>query len=173
MKNQGNKPIRNTEKVVPICIIGDWRWESTTVILMRLPIIIWWICLKIVDINFIKRLFCRHKVSPFKDDNPIVHPISSIDKGYSKVDCKTDLFSLEPVQVARLILNVNEHATNFFIQHIRRKLSVLERPLTTARGDGKSYIYSNFNPKYAQMATTILRTYYNFCLPYKFMISKN
>lgn len=48
-----------------------------------------------------------------------------------------------------------------------RKLSVLERPLTTARGDGKSYIYSNFNPKYAQMATTILRTYYNFCLPYK------
>lgn len=24
-----------------------------------------------------------------------------------------------------------------------------------------------FNPKYAQMATTILRTYYNFCLPYK------
>jgi len=39
--------------------------------------------------------------------------------------------------------------------------------LTTARGDGKSYIYSNFNPKYAQMALTILRTYYNFCLAYK------
>ena len=30
----------------------------------------------------------------------------------------------------------------------------------------KSYIwdYANFNPKYAQMAVTILRTYYNFCL---------
>lgn len=37
-------------------------------------------------------------------------------------------------------------------------------------GDGKSYIYSNFNPKYAQMALTILRTYYNFCFSYK---SKN
>lgn len=56
--------------------------------------------------------------------------------------------------VANLFLNVNDHSANFFIQHIRRKLSVLERPLTTARGDGKSYIYSNFNPKYAQMATT-------------------
>lgn len=33
----------------------------------------------------------------------------------------------------------------------------------TARGDGKSYIYANFNPKYAQYALTILRTYYNFC----------
>ena len=55
----------------------------------------------------------------------------------------------------------------YFIQHIRRRLSILERPLTTARGDGKSYIYSNFNPKYAQMALTILRTYYNFCFAFK------
>lgn len=69
--------------------------------------------------------------------------------------------------VAALIENVNDNATNTFIQHIRRRLSILERPLTTARGDGKSYIYSNFNPKYAQMALTILRTYYNFCLAYK------
>jgi len=38
--------------------------------------------------------------------------------------------------------------------------------LFTSRGDGKSYIYANFNPKYAQYATTILRTYYNFCCPY-------
>ncbi|OCA92608.1 hypothetical protein A8F95_02625 [Bacillus wudalianchiensis] len=69
--------------------------------------------------------------------------------------------------MAKMILNVNDHATNFFIQQIRRKLSDLVRPLTTARGDKKSYTYSNFNPKYAQMALTILRTYYNFCLPYK------
>nr|WP_252183448.1 hypothetical protein [Rossellomorea vietnamensis] len=62
-----------------------------------------------------------------------------------------------------MIMNVNDNATNTFIQQIRRRLSILERPLTTARGDGKSYIYSNFNPKYAQMAMTILRTYYNFC----------
>lgn len=102
-----------------------------------------------------------------KDNNPIIHPLASIDRAFAKVDCTTDLSSLEPEDVARLILNISDHATNFFIQQIRRKLSILERPLTTARGDGKSYIYSNFNPKYAQMATTILRTYYNFCLPYK------
>lgn len=46
-------------------------------------------------------------------------------------------------------------------------MSVVERALVTSRGDGKSYIYSNFNPWYAQMAITILRTYYNFCKPYK------
>lgn len=100
-------------------------------------------------------------------DNPIEHPLATIDRGLRSVDCTTNLSSLEPKDIANLILNVNDNATNTFIQHIRRRLSILERPLTTARGDGKSYIYSNFNPKYAQMALTILRTYYNFCFPYK------
>ncbi|EQB95342.1 insertion element protein [Geobacillus sp. A8] len=100
-------------------------------------------------------------------DNPIEHPLATIDRGFRWVDCTTNLSSFEPKDIANLVLNVNDNATNTFIQHIRRRLSILERPLTTARGDGKSYIYSNFNPKYAQMALTILRTYYNFCLAYK------
>ncbi|MDP4083497.1 MAG: insertion element protein [Bacillota bacterium] len=100
-------------------------------------------------------------------DNPIEHPLATIDRGFRWVDCTTNLSSLESKDIANLILNVNDNATNMFIQHIRRRLSILERPITTARGDGKSYIYSNFNPKYAQMALTILRTYYNFCFAYK------
>jgi hypothetical protein len=100
-------------------------------------------------------------------DNPIEHPLATPDRGFRSVDCTTDVSFLEPKDIAALIVNVNDNATNTFIQHIRRRLSILERPLTTARGDGKSYIYSNFNPKYAQMALTILRTYYNFCLAYK------
>lgn len=100
-------------------------------------------------------------------DNPIEHPLATPDRGFRSVDCTTDVSFLEAKDVVALIVNVNDNATNTFIQHIRRRLSILERPLTTARGDGKSYIYSNFNPKYAQMALTILRTYYNFCLAYK------
>lgn len=99
--------------------------------------------------------------------NPITHPLASRDKGFHKVDCTTDLSSLEPKEIAKLIMNVNDNATNSFIQQIRRRLSILERPLMTARGDGKSYIYANFNPKYAQYALTILRTFYNFCETYK------
>lgn len=92
---------------------------------------------------------------------------ASKDKGFHKVDCTTDLTSLEPKEIAKLVMNVNDNATNSFIQQIRRRLSILERPLMTARGDGKSYIYANFNPKYAQYALTILRTFYNFCEIYK------
>jgi hypothetical protein len=109
------------------------------------------------------------RTSPHNEyaDNPIEHPLATPDRGFRSVDCTTDVSFLEPKDIAKLIINVNDNATNTFIQHIRRRLSILERPLTTASDDGKSYIYSNFNPKYAQMALTILRTYYNFCLAYK------
>ncbi|WAH37467.1 hypothetical protein NZD86_02700 [Alicyclobacillus dauci] len=70
-------------------------------------------------------------------------------------------------------MQVNNNATSAFMQQIRRRISILERPLTTARGDGKSYIYSNFNPRYTQYAITILRTYYNFCVPYKTRDGRN
>lgn len=93
-------------------------------------------------------------------NNPIEHPLATPDRGFREVDCTTVLSSLEPGDIANLILNVNDNAINAFIHNIRRRLSILERPLMTARGDRKSYIYSNFNPKYAQMVLTILRMHY-------------
>ena len=116
--------------------------------------------------------FCEEKTLPEKRamvwlNNPIEHPLPPIDKGNVTVDCRTDVSIFEPNELARMILTVNDHATNSFIQQIRRRVSILERPLVTARGEGKSYIYANFNPKYAQYAITILRTFYNFCYAYK------
>ena len=73
-------------------------------------------------------------------NNPIKHPLASKDKGFYTVDCRTDLSSLEPNEIAKMILNVNDHSTNSFIQQIRRRISSLERPLTTARGDKKARI---------------------------------
>jgi hypothetical protein len=69
--------------------------------------------------------------------SPLTHLLASKDKGFHKVDCTTDLSSLEPKDIARMVLNVNDNATNSFIQQIRRRLSIVERPLITARGDGK------------------------------------
>ncbi|MFD1020887.1 insertion element protein [Thalassobacillus hwangdonensis] len=99
--------------------------------------------------------------------NPIRHPLPFRDSGYATVDCTTDVSSLEPIELARLIQKANNKSTDAFINQIRRRISILERPLVTSRGDGKSYIYANFNPKYAQYVITILRTYYNFCMPFK------
>ncbi|MHA6529133.1 insertion element protein [Paenibacillus sp. BAC0078] len=117
--------------------------------------------------RFYKEVKIDNKVFRKKIVNPIIHPLPSVDQGWYQVDCLTDLSAYEPYQIAKMIIQVNDKSTNAFIQQIRRRLNILERPLVGARGDGKSYIYANFNPKYAQYALTILRTFYNFCLPYK------
>jgi len=51
-------------------------------------------------------------------DIPIEHPLATIDRGFRWVDCTTNLSSLEPKDIAYLILEVNDNATNTFIQHI-------------------------------------------------------
>ncbi|MGM0899206.1 MAG: insertion element protein [Bacillota bacterium] len=99
--------------------------------------------------------------------NRLKHPIPTSDRGHRLLDVLTNTGNLTDNQLAVLLEQVNDNAINGFFQIVRRRLSILERPLVTARGDGKSYIYSNFNPKYSQMAITILRTYYNFCMPFK------
>lgn len=99
--------------------------------------------------------------------NPLEHPLATKDQGYRLVDCTTDISALETKFIANMLMKVNDYAVNNFNQQMRRRISILERPLVTARGDGKSYIYSNFNPKYAQFSVTVLRTYYNFCMTYK------
>lgn len=63
---------------------------------------------------------------------------------------------------------IDLRSINTFFNQIRRKISILERPLAGGWGEGKSYIYANFNPKYAQYMVTILRTYLNFCETYKY-----
>ena len=95
--------------------------------------------------------------------NPIEHPLASPDAGYRTIDVLTDLSGFNNKQLAKLLMQVNSRVTDNFIQELRRRVSMLERPLLTARAHRKSYIYSNYNPKYAQYLATILRTYYNFC----------
>lgn len=104
---------------------------------------------------------------PVWANRPLKHPLPSIDEGTRIINCTTNVSDYDTEHLARLLINVNNYAVNSFMQQIHRRLSILERPLTTARGEGKSYVYANFNPKYAQYAITILRTYYNFCMPYK------
>ncbi|MEA3320943.1 MAG: hypothetical protein U9Q88_13125 [Bacillota bacterium] len=41
-------------------------------------------------------------------DNPILHPLATIDRGKRSVDCTTNLLSFEPKDIAALIMNVNE-----------------------------------------------------------------
>ena len=72
------------------------------------------------------------------------------------------------MKLAEMLYNMDMRAINTYSNQIRRRASILERPLVSGRGEGKGYIYSNFNPKYAHYMLTILRTYLNFCETFKY-----
>lgn len=101
-------------------------------------------------------------------NKPIKHPYPYKDEGERYINCVTDLSYLDNFELAKLLYKVDMRSINTFFNQIRRKVSVLERPLYGGRSEGKSYIYSNFNPKYAQYIVTILRTYLKFCDTYKY-----
>ena len=114
--------------------------------------------------------FYNHKIIDgtdyiYRGNNPIRTPLAfkNKDEGYRKVNCLTDVTDLSIDELSNLIIGVNSRVINNYFQKIRRRISILERPLVTARGDGRSYIYTNYNPKYAQYILTIFRTMYNFC----------
>lgn len=96
----------------------------------------------------------------------INHPISTIDEGVRSIRCLTDASSLSDEELAKIIVNINSRVLKYFFSQVRRRLSIFERPLLTARRDRMSYIYANFDPMYGQYALTILRTFNNFCHPW-------
>lgn len=95
-------------------------------------------------------------------NDAILHPFPYKDEGNRYINCVTDLSSLNCYELAEIIYRVDLRSINTFFNQIRRKVSILERPLSGGRWEGKSYIYANLNPKYAQYMITILRTYLTF-----------
>lgn len=100
--------------------------------------------------------------------NPISHPLPAIDEGRRYINLISYQNCLSNDKLAEMIVSVNTRTVDNFFQEIRRHINLLERPLVGGRGAGKTYIYSNYNPKYAQQLVTIYRTYYNFIKPRKY-----
>ena len=113
--------------------------------------------------DFYDRVCSNGKDYLIRGNNRIQHPLPDKDEGARWVNLISPPNYSDMNELVDLIMNVNSRAINNYFQEVRRKISVLERPLVTARGDGKSYIYANYNPKYAQQLLTIFRTFYNFC----------
>jgi hypothetical protein len=103
-----------------------------------------------------------------RSKNPIKSPFADKDEGERYLNCITDTRNMTINALSNVLVQINSRAINNFFQELRRRVSILERPLVTSRGEGKSYIYANYNPKYAQYVITIFRTFYNFCWKRKY-----
>lgn len=123
--------------------------------------------MKILDMleshDFFDYRIINNKEYPYKAKKPIKHPLPTKDEGELYINVISPIKNMANEELANLIFRANNRSIDRYFQSIRRRLSILERPLVTSRGDGKSYIYANYNPKYAQYVLTIFRTIYNFC----------
>ena len=102
-------------------------------------------------------------IYPMKSLGPITSPLSTKSEGTRRINFLTDTTDLMNSELANIVARVNTIPVDTFFQKLRRSVNILERPMVTARGDKKSYIYANYNPRYAHYAVTIFRTFYNFC----------
>lgn len=70
--------------------------------------------------------------------------------------------------MARLHLKASLHAIDRFFMQIRRRLSLLERPIGTSSKAGRTwYGYSAYKPENIVKLLDIFRVFYNYCLPDK------
>lgn len=68
--------------------------------------------------------------------NPLEHPYPHKDEGIRYVDCLTNLSRLSLMELAEMLYNVDMRAINTYFNQIRRRASILERPLVSGRGEG-------------------------------------
>ena len=67
--------------------------------------------------------------------------------------------------MARLFLKASLHPIDRFFMQVRRRLSLLERPISTSSKAGRTwYGYSAYKPENIEKVLTIFRVYYNYCL---------
>lgn len=106
--------------------------------------------------------------NPVKVGNEIwvKHPIPSGSEPEKAMCYLTDQghYDNDDIGLAQLYDKASLHSIDRFMMLLRRKISVLERPIASASNEGRKwYGYSPYNPKYIPMYLDILRVYYNYC----------
>jgi hypothetical protein len=82
-----------------------------------------------------------------------------------KVLCLTATSNIDVERLARGYARASLNAIDRFFMQVRRRLSLLERPIGSASNTGKTwYGYSAYNPEVAAKVLTIFRAVYNFHL---------
>ena len=80
------------------------------------------------------------------------------------VCCLTDCGDYDADHLARLYQKATLHGIDRFFMQIRRRLSLLERPIVTPSKSGRTwYGYSAYNPASVVKLLGIFRVFYNYC----------
>lgn len=98
-------------------------------------------------------------------DRWLVHPFPNMSEPEKAVCHLTDLGDYEPDHLAWLYNKASLHGIDRFFMQVRRRLSLLERPISSASAARRVWHgYSPYNPAIIAKLLDIFRVYYNYCL---------
>lgn len=95
-----------------------------------------------------------------------VYPLSDMADPNKELLYMTDFGDLDLEHMARLHMRASLRGIDKFFMQVRRRLSVLERPLQTRNNAQRGWHgYSAYSPLVVQQLLHIFRAYYNYSLP--------
>lgn len=98
-------------------------------------------------------------------DKWLTHPFPNMSEPEKAVCYLTDYGDYDPDHLARLYNKAGLHGIDPFFMQVRRRLSVLERPIATSSANYRTwYGYSAYNPATIVKLLGIFRVFYNYCL---------
>lgn len=98
-------------------------------------------------------------------DRWMTHPFPNMSEPEKAVCYLTDYQDYDEDHLARLYNKASLHAIDRFFMQVRRRLSILERPIGSASSMGRTwYGYSAYNPETIVKMLGIFRVFYNYCL---------
>ena len=101
-------------------------------------------------------------------DKWLIHPFPNMSEPEKATCYLTDYKDYDEDHLARLYLKASLHAIESFFMQVRRRLSILERPIATASSARRMwYGYSAYNPEVIVKLLGIFRVFYNYCLARK------
>lgn len=96
-------------------------------------------------------------------DRWLLHPFPSMSEPEKAVCYLTNCQDYDPHHLARLYRMASLHAIDRFFMQLRRRLSLLERPITSASAGGRNWNgYSPYNPEVVVKLLLIFRIAYNY-----------
>jgi len=98
-------------------------------------------------------------------DKWLTHPFPNMSEPEKAICYLTDHGDYDTDHQAWLYNKASMHGIDRFFMQLRRRLSLLERPISSASGTGRKWFgYSAYNPNSIVKMLDIFRVYYNYCL---------
>lgn len=118
-----------------------------------------------IAVAFIKERIAQMAAVGKWQDKWLLHPLPTMSEPEKAACYLTDFGDYDPDRLARLYGKASLHGIDSFFMQVRRRLSILERPISSASSGGRTWHgYSAYNPETIVKMLGIFRVFYNYCI---------